>query len=198
LDCLQDCTVRTGIRGRALDWLFVSALSNAIMAGSGSSHDPEKGPISVSQSQSEETDLPRRHVLIIEDNKADAALIRKALMRAGIDTELHELDDGEKAIRFFDGADADPNTPCPDLILLDINMPRYKGDEILRHLRASPRCGKSLVLVVTSSDSEKDRREMDDLGANGYFRKPSEFAEFMKLGQVARELLRNNPSDPLV
>ena len=90
---------------------------------------------------------------------------------------------------FFDRADADPNAPCPDLILLDINMPRYRGGEILRHLRASPRCGKSLVLVVTSSDSERDQHEMERLGTNGYFRKPSEFAEFMKLGQVARELL---------
>jgi len=122
------------------------------------------------------------------------------LRNEGIRAELQEVDDGEKAIRFFESADADPEAPCPDLILLDINMPRYKGGEILRRLRASSRCGKSLVLVVTSSDSERDREEMDSLGANGYFRKPSEFAEFMKLGQLVKELLAlgEKPSGPPV
>ena len=159
------------------------------MAGSGSNPNPEKGPISDLRSRSEETLGRRRQILVIEDNPSDAVLIRKALAHAGVLAEVHELDDGEKAIRFLERADADPEAPCPDLILLDINMPRYKGAEILRHLRASPRCGKSLVLVVTSSGSEKDRQDMDRLGANGYFRKPSEFEEFMKLGTLVRELL---------
>jgi CheY-like chemotaxis protein len=111
------------------------------------------------------------------------------LARAGVSAELHELNDGEKAIRFFEKADADPQAPCPRLILLDINMPRYKSGEILRRLRASTRCRNALVLVVTSSDAQRDREEMDSLGANGYFRKPSEFEEFMRLGPQVRELL---------
>jgi DNA-binding response OmpR family regulator len=99
------------------------------------------------------------------------------------------VDDGEKTIEFFAQADADAAAPCPDLILLDINLPRYKGGEILRRLRGSSRCAGALVLIVTSSDSLRDREEMDALGANAYFRKPSEFSEFMKLGLVVRELL---------
>ena len=136
----------------------------------------------------------------MEDNKADRALIRKALAWASVSAELHEMDDGEKAIRFFETADADENAGCPDLILLDINMPRYKGGEILRRLRASSRCRNSLVLVVTSSDSDGDRKEMEGLGANGYFRKPSSFDEFMKLGQLVKELLTlgETPSGPPV
>ena len=74
-------------------------------------------------------------------------------------------------------------------MLLDINMPRYKGAAILRKLRSSSRCKDALVLVVTSSDSSRDRAEMDALGANGYFRKPSEISKFMTLGQMVRELL---------
>ena len=94
-------------------------------------------------------------------------------------------------MKFFEQADADATAPCPDLVLLDINMPRYKGGDILRRLRASSRCKNALVLVVTSSNSSRDREEMDALGANGYFRKPSEFSEFMALGRIVRDLLMN-------
>jgi two-component system, chemotaxis family, response regulator Rcp1 len=87
-------------------------------------------------------------------------------------------------------------TPCPDLILLDINMPRYKGGDILPRLRASSRCKDVLVLIVTSSDSQRDREEMDAFAADGYFRKPSEFSEFMKLGQLVRDLLGRIKTPP--
>ena len=92
--------------------------------------------------------------------------------------------------------DADPEAPRPDLVLLDINLPRYKGTEVLRNLRASSRCRDALVLVVTSSDSSRDREEMDALGANGYFRKPSEYSEFMTLGQIVRDLLARKNAAP--
>jgi CheY-like chemotaxis protein len=128
-------------------------------------------------------------VLIAEDNKSDVLLIQRALKKSGIEAQIHIADDGEKAVRFFERAEADAIAPCPDIVLLDINMPRYKGAEILRRLRASPRCKDALVLVVTSSDSSRDRTEMDALGANGYFRKPSDFSEFMTLGPIVRDLL---------
>jgi two-component system, chemotaxis family, response regulator Rcp1 len=121
-------------------------------------------------------------------------LIREALRKAEIDAQIHVANDGEKTVRFFEHADADPAAPRPDLILLDINMPCYKGGEVLRRLRASARCKDALVVVVTSSDSQRDRGEMDAFGAAGYFRKPSEFAEFMKLGQLVRHLLLLNES----
>lgn len=111
------------------------------------------------------------HILIAEDNQADVALVKRALKKSSIEANLHVADDGEKVIRFFEQIDADPTSPCPDLLLLDINMPRYKGGDILRKLRTSSRCKHIPVLVVTSSDSSRDRAEMDALGANGYFRK---------------------------
>jgi DNA-binding response OmpR family regulator len=116
-------------------------------------------------------------------------LIRKAIERARIDAVFHVVDDGEKAIRFFEQADGDPQSPCPDLIILDLNLPRFKGSEVLRRLRASARCADTPVLVVTSSDSAHDRQQMHEFGANGYFRKPSDFSEYMKLGEIARGLL---------
>jgi two-component system, chemotaxis family, response regulator Rcp1 len=166
------------------------------MAGSGSNRNPNADPTSVSPSPSEQSGLRRWHILIAEDSKSDVFLIRQAIQKSGISAQLHVVDDGEKAVRFFEHADADATAPCPDLILLDINIPRYKGGEILRRLRASPRCANTLVLVVTSSDSQSDRHQMDALGTDGYFRKPSEFGEFMKLGHIVRELLTRNHTPP--
>jgi two-component system, chemotaxis family, response regulator Rcp1 len=196
----QDSIARTAIRARASGCLSDDSLPGVALAGSGSNPSRAEAPISGSQGLPDETVGRRCHILIVEDNQADAALIRRALARAGVSAELHELNDGEKAIRFFEKADADPQAPCPRLILLDINMPRYKGGEILRHLRASRRCRNALVLVVTSSDSQRDRQEMNSLGANGYFRKPSVFEEFMRLGPEVRQLLAigDDPSAPSV
>jgi len=160
------------------------------MAGSGSNRNRGEDRTSASLSRLEEGGASRtRHILIAEDNRSDVFLIREALKRSQVDAQIHVVDDGEKTLRFLDQADADASAPCPDLILLDINLPRYRGGEILRHLRVSPRCANALVLIVTSSDSHRDREEMDSLGANGYFRKPSELSEFMKLGQLVREML---------
>jgi CheY-like chemotaxis protein len=169
---------------------------SAITAGSGSNPNSDADPISASRSPSEQAGLRRWHILIAEDSKSDVFLIRQAIQKSQINAHLYVVNDGEKAVRFFEQVDADGTAPCPDLILLDINMPRYKGGDILRRLRASPRCANALVLVVTSSDSQDDRHEMDALGANGYFRKPSEFAEFMKLGPLVHELLTRNHTPP--
>jgi CheY-like chemotaxis protein len=160
------------------------------MGESGSNRNPDADPSFASRSLSEDTTgRPPRHILIAEDNKSDVFLIQRALKKSGVEAQVHVADDGEKVLRFFERADAEETAPCPDLVLLDINMPRYKGGDILRRLRASSRCKDTLVLVVTSSDSSRDREEMDALGANGYFRKPSEVAEFMRLGQMVSDLL---------
>jgi CheY-like chemotaxis protein len=162
------------------------------VAASGSNPNPDADPRSASQSLSEQEDALRPwQILVAEDSKSDVFLIRQALDTSGINAQIYIADDGEKTVRFFEHADAN-TAPCPDLILLDINMPRYKGGDILRRLRASSRCAGALVIIVTSSDSQRDRDEMNALGANGYFRKPSEFSEFMKLGQLVRDVLAQN------
>jgi chemotaxis family two-component system response regulator Rcp1 len=169
---------------------------SAITAVSGSNPKPDKARSSASRSRADETKSPPWHILIAEDNKADVFLIQRALKKSGIEAQVHIADDGEKAMKFFEQADADATAPCPHLILLDINMPRYKGSDILRKLRASSRCRNALVVIVTSSDSSRDREEMDALGANGYFRKPSDFSEFMALGQMVRDLLESKGGLP--
>ncbi len=131
----------------------------------------------------------RRSVLIVEDNRADVFLIREAIQSARVEATLHVVSDGDKAIRFFEDADRDAAAPCPALVILDINLPKKTGREVLEWLRGSQRCAKAQVLVVTSSDSQRDRDDMGRLGAGEYFRKPSDYESFLKLGEIVRRLL---------
>lgn len=135
------------------------------------------------------------HILLVEDNKADVFLMREALEAAGVHAKLHVMSDGEKAVRFIDEADGDAG-PCPCLVLLDLNLPRKPGIEVLRHLRQSRNCANSLVLIVSSSDSERDRTETACMGANGYFRKPSGYEAYLKIGEVVKGLLLGLPMAP--
>jgi CheY-like chemotaxis protein len=127
---------------------------------------------------------------VAEDSEPDVLLIREALTTAGIPSEnLQVASDGERAIRLFDELGTRESGDCPDLVLLDINLPKKKGREILRHIRKSARCASTKVLIVTSSNLERDREEMERLGADGYFLKPFDYAAFMELGPLVRKLL---------
>jgi DNA-binding response OmpR family regulator len=162
------------------------------MGGSGSNLNPVKDLPSGSVSPSDKAVagvLPG--ILIVEDNDADVYLMEKAIERAGISAAMHVVQDGETAIRWIDASAADNSTAGPALIILDINLPRKRGSDVLRHLRSCPRIGGAPVIVVSTSDSTRDRDEMTKLGANAYFRKPSEFAEFMKFGELVRSFLEN-------
>lgn len=158
------------------------------MAGSGSSPNPEKDQPSASPSQPEER-KQTPHILIVEDNASDVFLIRTAIKTADLQANIHVLRDGEQAIQYFEDMDRDQMLPCPSLVILDINLPRRQGGEVLEQIRKSGRSRGSVVLVVSTSDSKDDQARMIRLGANGYFHKPSEYNEFMKLGKVIKELL---------
>jgi DNA-binding response OmpR family regulator len=119
-------------------------------------------------------------------------LIREALKLADIDAEIDIALDGEIAIETLRKTENDAAL-CPDLIILDINLPKRKGSDVLRHIRSASRCAEARVLVVTSSDSARDREEMSSLGTHAYFRKPSNYSGYMKLGPLARDLLKGKP-----
>jgi chemotaxis family two-component system response regulator Rcp1 len=134
----------------------------------------------------------------VEDSKADVFLIRESLSAARVDADIRVLSDGEKAIRHFAQLDDDPSAACPDIVILDINLPIRKGREVLLQIRQSHRCAKTPVLVVTSSDSARDREEMGTLEVKEYFRKPSGYDEFMKLGGIVRRLLEDKPGSSVI
>jgi CheY-like chemotaxis protein len=135
----------------------------------------------------------RLNILLVEDAEPDVFLVREALKNAGLDFDLKVLDDGEKAVDFIDTLDRHGEKECPELVLLDLNLPKRTGDQILEHMRHSDRCKDVPVVIVTSSDSPRDKAEASRLGATQYFRKPSRLDEFMRLGPLVRKLVGHEP-----
>jgi CheY-like chemotaxis protein len=128
-------------------------------------------------------------ILLIEDNPADVFLVEEAIKTEELSYRLTHAADGERAIALVRQLEEDESLPCPALLLLDLNLPRKSGDEVLERLRASERCKNIPVIVLTSSDSAADREKARRLGANAYFRKPSDLDEFLRLGAVIKQVL---------
>lgn len=130
--------------------------------------------------------MPR--ILLAEDNAADVYLIRAALREHGVDFPLDVARDGGEVLRILEG-------PAPlaggnlDLIILDLNLPRYGGLEILRLMRDTERLAEIPVVVLTSSDSPRDRAAATQMGAVRFLRKPSNLEQFLSLGAVFRDIL---------
>jgi CheY-like chemotaxis protein len=122
------------------------------------------------------------HILLAEDNPADVYLIEEALREHQVDFKITVAEDGEAAINLLSS-----NAVQPDIVLLDLNMPKRSGGEVLDSLRKNAR--KDLpVLVLTSSDSPADREEAMRLGATRYIRKPTGLDEFLEIGATIKEL----------
>jgi len=116
-------------------------------------------------------------------------LIKEALAAHNLDVDLQVIDDGEQANRFIAGMDEDDSAPCPRLILLDLNLPKAGGLEVLACVRRSTRCTSVPVLIMTSSDADRDRADVAALGATAYFRKPVGYEAFLAIGEVIHQLL---------
>ncbi len=132
----------------------------------------------------------RFHIVLVEDAEPDVLLVREALEQSGLDFDLQVFDDGEQGVEFIETMDRDVNLHRPHLFLLDLNLPKKTGGQILERVRQSPTCGQVPVVILTSSDSQKDKAQAAFLNATGYFRKPSRLDEFMKLGPYVRDLLQ--------
>ena len=133
-------------------------------------------------------------IVLAEDNRADVFLVRQALEEHQIEHELHVIKDGAEAMKFVASMGKSGFPPCPDLVLLDLNLPKGDGSEVLTELRKHPECADTPVIIVTSSDAPKDRERMLKLGITRYFRKPSDLAAFMELGAVVREVMQHHES----
>ena len=130
---------------------------------------------------------------MVEDNSGDVALIRQSLQEHGVGLDVLVMTDGEKAVRFMDDVDAGI-APCPALVILDLNLPKRSGLEVLQRIRESRPCGNVPVAVFSSSDAAKDKEEAASLGANLYIRKPSNLDDFLRIGSVLKALL-SEPRD---
>jgi chemotaxis family two-component system response regulator Rcp1 len=136
----------------------------------------------------------KNRILLAEDNDGDVFLVRRALEKRGLPHELVLAHNGEEALVWLDHHSGERNGSArPDLILLDLNLPRVDGGQLLSHIRKSDSFARTPVIVLTSSDSPKDRQMALELGANLYFRKPTDLASFMDLGRIIEETLRGVP-----
>lgn len=109
----------------------------------------------------------------------------------GLPLDIQIAADGARALDIIAEAERNPEAPPPHILLLDLNLPKIDGFEVLRKIRSSDKFRNIPVLVVTSSDSPADRREADKLGAR-YFRKPVTYDEFIKIGAYLRRLLEEH------
>jgi len=136
-------------------------------------------------------------IVLAEDNAPDVFLVRTALEEVGLDFQLQVFPDGEQVLKFL--ADVEKGeTPGPDVLLLDLNMPRSGGHEVLERFRKTPRGASTSVIVITSSDSARDKELAASLGVDHFFRKPADLDEFMKLGTLVRQVLEpwSSPNRP--
>lgn len=130
--------------------------------------------------------------LLVEDNRPDALLVEEAVALYGLPIDLLVLEDGAKAFEFIERADRDPEAPCPQMLLLDLNLPKRSGREVLQRLRESAKFKDIPVLIISSSNSERDRKDLRELGAEHYFCKPANYDEFLKVGEVLESMLQQH------
>jgi CheY-like chemotaxis protein len=129
------------------------------------------------------------NIVLAEDNPGDVMLVQEALEEHQIAHQLHVVKDGAQAIEFLSKAGTPGHAPCPDLLLLDLNLPKLDGFGVLQEFRKRAECVHIPVIIVTSSDELKDRNKIEALHVSSYFRKPLEYEAFMKLGAVVKEIV---------
>ena len=131
--------------------------------------------------------------MLAEDNPSDVLIVREALAYHNVDATLTCHRDGEVMIRYIDRMDQG-EVPCPDVILLDLNLPRHDGQAVLARIRRSPVCGQVPVIIVTSSKASADYNEILRLGATSYFHKSIDYDESMRLGALVLDIASRRKS----
>jgi CheY-like chemotaxis protein len=124
-------------------------------------------------------DLNEVEILLVEDDPADAELTMRALRRSNLVNKIHWVKDGQEALDYLFGAGGGGRGALPKLVLLDLKMPKVDGMEVLRKIKASTATQAVPVVVMTSSNEEKDVVGSYDLGVNSYIVKPLQFEAFL-------------------
>jgi len=120
-------------------------------------------------------------ILLVEDNPGDQDLTRNALQRAKVRNTLHVVEDGEEAMAFLHQEGEYANAPRPDVILLDLNLPRMDGREVLAEIKKDPKLMDIPVVVLTTSSAEQDIIRSYRLHANCYITKPVDLEQFIEV-----------------
>jgi len=129
-------------------------------------------------------------ILMADDDEEDCKIAKKALQKARVLNELIFVEDGEELLDYLRHRgkyQAPAYAPRPGLILLDLNMPRKNGNEVLEEIKSDPLLKQIPVIVLTTSDSEKDLHRVYELGANSYIKKPVTFDGMVKVMTILNE-----------
>ena len=118
-------------------------------------------------------------VLLVEDDPGDVLMTREAFEQHKLRNTLHVVSDGVEALSFLRQEGEYANVPRPDLVLLDLNLPRKDGREVLAEIKADPQLRRTPVVVLTTSEAEEDVLRSYDLHANAYVAKPVDFDRFI-------------------
>jgi chemotaxis family two-component system response regulator Rcp1 len=128
-------------------------------------------------------------ILVIEDNGSDVFLLQRALNKQAFRFELVHLQNGGEALTFIHRQGAYADGANPDLMLVDLNLSKYTGQDILREIRSAPHLRGVPVCVWSSSTSRRDEALLKDLGVSQFITKPSGLAQFMEIGKIIKDLL---------
>ncbi|SES15809.1 response regulator [Actinokineospora terrae] len=127
------------------------------------------------------TDLKVIDVLLVEDDDGDVLMTREAFEHYKIRNQLHVVRDGEQAVAFLRREGQYADAPRPDLILLDLNLPRFDGRQVLAEIKADAEFRMIPVVVLTTSEAEEDILRSYQLHANAYVTKPVDFDRFIEI-----------------
>jgi CheY-like chemotaxis protein len=137
-------------------------------------------------------------ILVAEDNPADVYLLREAFSLGGQDVEMIVVTDGEQALEFVQRQGAFASVALPDLIVLDLNLPKSDGSDVLRCIRETEAYAGIPVVVLTSSDSPRDRKTIENLGASSFITKPSDLDSFLALGRTLIGFIEPPKAPPFI
>lgn len=126
-------------------------------------------------------------VLLVEDNPGDVRLTQEALKDAKVANRLHLARDGVEALEYLRQSGEDGSRPRPDLVLLDLNLPRMSGREVLQVIKADPELKRIPVVVLTTSQDEADVLRAYELHANCYISKPVDLDRFMSVVRMIED-----------
>lgn len=133
------------------------------------------------------TDARPIEILMVEDNPGDVRLTQEALKEYKIRNNLYVVGDGEQAMKFLRQQEPYQDSTRPDLILLDLNLPKMDGREVLQEIKNDSGLKRIPIVVLTTSEAEEDIVQSYDLHANSYVTKPVDFERFVKVVKVIED-----------